>query len=626
MVFAGLRTVTNLKERGEALTKTSLPTWNLSDLYQKIDDPKIDADLRNALQQAEQFEEKNRGKVLSGEVGPMGLLEALRDLESIREQIDRVSSYAHLIFAADTLNPKHGALLQRVQERFTEIQQHLLFFELEWSAIPKEHAKEWIEAPELTQYRHFLESIRKWAPYRLSEAEEKVLEEKANTGSRAFQRLFDETLNQIQFSVDLNGERQSLTEQEALALLYDSKREVRRAAAQGLTKGLQGNAPLLTFIFNQIVADHAIDDRLRRFSDPMASRNLSNEIDPAAVDALLASCESEYALVARYYRLKKRQLGLDTLYDYDRYAPLTSVSEAVSFEEAQARVLSSFNDFSPQAAEIASRFFEGHWIDAAVRPGKRGGAFSSGTVPSVHPYVFVNYLGTPRDVMTLAHELGHGIHQWLSRRQNYFNFDTPLTTAETASVFAEMLVFHRLQNEEKDPKKRLALLMEKLEESFATVFRQVVLCRFEQKAHAARRSEGELSPDRINALWMEENRVMFGDSVVLTDDYQWWWSYISHFIHSPFYTYAYAFGHLLVLALYEKYLEDKRSFVPKYLDLLSAGGSDRPDRLILEKMGLDITQRDFWQGGLRFLRRMVEDAEQLAADSSSGPVGPALSK
>ncbi|MDC4206439.1 MAG: M3 family oligoendopeptidase [Candidatus Manganitrophus sp.] len=602
------------------MKESGLPTWNLSDLYQGIDDPKIEADLRDSLQQAERFEQQYRGRILSDEMTGKRFFEALEELESIRERVDRVLAYAYLVFAADTQNPKHGALLQRTQERFTELQRHLLFFELEWTAVPEKKAEEGMQAPELSRYRHFLESIRKWAPHRLSEAEEKILEEKANTGIRAFQRLFDETINQIQFQVDIDGERRLLTEQEALALLYEPQREVRRAAAKGLTEGLERNASLFTFIFNQIVADHASDDRLRRFPDPMASRNLSNEIEPAAVDALLAACESYYGLVARYYRLKKEQLGLDQLYDYDRYAPMTARTEPIPFDKAKGQVLSAFTDFSPQVAEIASLFFEKHWIDAPVRPGKRGGAFSHGTVPSVHPYVFVNYLGNPRDVMTLAHELGHGVHQWVSRRQNYFNFDTPLTTAETASVFAEMLVFHRLQSEEQDPKKRLALLMEKLEESFATIFRQVVLCRFEQRAHAARRTEGELSPDRINQLWLSENRAMFGDALTLTDDYRWWWMYISHFIHSPFYTYAYAFGHLLVLALYHQYREEGETFVPKYLELLSAGGSQPPNQLIQEKIGLDITKRDFWQGGLRFLEQMVEEAEHLAEKTKDRPI------
>lgn len=593
----------------------TLPSWDLTDLYHGVDDPQLETDLSDALKEAERFEKKYRGQIASSQVSPKDLSQMIRELALIRERGDRVISYAYLVFAADTRDPKHGALLQKVQERLTDLNKHLLFFDLEWAGLPEDRAKEYLKAPEAAKDRHFLEVIRQMAPHRLSEPEEKILEEKANTGIRAFQRLFDETINNIRFRVLTRGQSKEMGEQEALALLYDPDRSVRQAAAKGLTEGFRTNASLLTFIMNQVTADHASDDRLRRFPDPIASRNLSNEIDGAAVEALLSSCEEYYGLVARYYELKKRRLGLETLYDYDRYAPLSSEAEPIPFDQAEEKVLSAFHDFSPKAEEVAVQFFEKRWIDAAVRPGKRGGAFSHGTVPSVHPYVFVNYLGTPRDVMTLAHELGHGLHQWLSREQSYFNFDTPLTTAETASVFAEMLVFHRFKREEKDPTRRLALLMEKLEESFATIFRQVVLCRFEQVVHLARRNEGELSPDRINGLWMEANRAMFKESLVLTDDYKWWWMYIPHFIHSPFYTYAYAFGHLLVLALYQKYLQEGKKFVPKYLKLLAAGGSQRPERLLQEKMGLDITDSGFWRGGLDLLEKMLAEAETLAGKS-----------
>jgi len=598
--------------KGSVLNEADLPRWDLSDLYKGTDDPKIDSDLATALKEAKDFEKQYREKIGAEETGAKGLCEAIRALEAIRERSDRVISYASLVFSADTNDPKNGALLQMAQERLTEINKHLLFFDLEWAVVPKERATAWMNTPSLAAYRHYLEEIRKFAPHQLSEAEEKILDEKANTGIRAFQRLFDEAINLIRFKVDVKGEIQSLTEQETLSLLHDRRRSTRRAAALGLTKGLKEHAPILTFILNQVTADHASDDRLRRFPEPMASRNLSNEIDAKAVDALLSSCEEYFFLVGRYYELKKKVLGLEVLYDYDRYAPLSLVTEPVSFDQGRETVLSAFHDFSPKVEEVASLFFENRWIDAAVRPGKRGGAFSHSTVPSVHPYVFVNYLGTPRDVMTLAHELGHGVHQWLSRQQNYFNFSTPLTTAETASVFAEMLVFHRLKKSEKDPKKCLALIMSKLEEDFATVFRQVVLCRFEQIVHTARRNEGELSTARVNELWMAANQEMFKGSVTLTDDYSSWWMYIPHFIHSPFYTYAYAFGHLLVLSLFQKYMEEGNKFVPKYLNLLSAGGSVRPDILLQQKMGLNITDPLFWRRGLGLLERMVGEAERLA--------------
>jgi oligoendopeptidase F len=329
------------------------------------------------------------------------------------------------------------------------------------------------------------------------------------------------------------------------------------------------------------------------------------------VKSLMKACERGFASVTRYYRLKARLLGLDRLADYDRYAPLPGIEGMRSFAEARRIVLEAYRDFSPEMAQVAERFFERRWIDAELRPGKRGGAFSASTVPSVHPYVLLSYTGNLRDVMTLAHELGHGVHQWLAREQGLFEQDTPLTTAETASVFGEMLVFRRLLREEGDPRLRLALLCGKLEDAFATVFRQVVMTRFEERLHAARRGEGELPAARVNELWLDANRPMFGDAVELTDDYAWWWLYIPHFVHSPFYCYAYAFGELLVLALLRRYDEEGPAFVPRYLELLRAGGSQAPAEL-LRRVGLDVTDPAFWEGGIAILDGMVAEAEALA--------------
>jgi oligoendopeptidase F len=370
---------------------------------------------------------------------------------------------------------------------------------------------------------------------------------------------------------------------------------------------------VLGFIFNTLVQDKAFDDRRRGYPHPMAARHLANEAQRESVDALLKACVGRYDLVARYYRLKARLLGLDTLADYDRYAPLPGVEGQRSFDEARRIVLDAYRDFSPRMAESAARFFTERWIDAELRPGKRGGAFSASTLPSLHPYVLLNYTGNLRDVMTVAHELGHGVHQSLASVQGLFEQDTPLTTAETASVFGEMLVFRRLMREERDPRVRLALLCGKLEDAFATVFRQVAMTRFEQALHAARREEGELPLERVNQLWMEANRPMFGDSVQLSDDYAWWWLYIPHFVHSPFYCYAYAFGELLVLALLRRHDEEGAAFVPRYLALLEAGGSDSPERL-LAAMGLDITDPAFWRGGLALLEELLEQAEALAGE------------
>ena len=436
------------------------------------------------------------------------------------------------------------------------------------------------------------------------------MDEKANTGGRAFRRLFDELLNNISFKVRLNGRTAALSETETLALLYDPERKNRKAAAKGLTKGLVDNSHVLTYIFNTLVYDHATNDRLRSFGYPMDSRHLDNEIDKETVGSLITSCEKNYDMVESYYNLKKKLLGLSRFYDYDRYAPIYHESKTIRYKTAKRIIIDSFGEFSPEMSGIAEQFFDKSWIDAETRNGKRGGAFSHGTVPSVHPYVFVNYTGRMRDVMTLAHELGHGVHQYLSRKQGYFESDTPLTTAETASVFAEMLVFHKLMESEKDPKIKLSLICGKLEDIFATVFRQVVLTRFEEKLHIARREEGELTTGRINELWTGANKPMYGSSVVLTEDYANWWMYIPHFIHSPFYCYAYSFGELLVLALYNKYINEGSAFVPKYIGLLSSGGSDAPEKL-LKRVGVDISDPGFWQGGLELLREMLGEAFSL---------------
>jgi oligoendopeptidase F len=343
----------------------------------------------------------------------------------------------------------------------------------------------------------------------------------------------------------------------------------------------------------------------------MAERHLANEVDAGTVAALLEACERGLPLVARYYRLKAKLLGLERLYDWDRYAPIPGAEGARSFDEARAIVLDAYHEFAPGLAEVARLFFERRWIDAELRPGKRGGAFSASTVPSVHPYVLLNYTGTLRDVMTVGHELGHGVHQYLARRQGLFEQDTPLTTAETASVFGEMLVFRRLLAQETDPRVRLALLCGKLEDAFATVFRQVMMTRFEQALHAARRAEGELPLPRVNELWLAANRPMFGGAVELSDDYGWWWMYIPHFVHSPFYCYAYAFGELLVLALVRRWELEGPAFVPRYLELLRAGGSDEPP-LLLSKLGVDVADPKFWDGGLALLGELVAEAETLA--------------
>ncbi len=585
--------------------------WDLTHLYASPDDPKLEADLDAADAASEAFAERYRGRV--AELDAKTLAQAVGELEVLQEPVGRAGAFASLAFAADTAAPRHGALLQHIQERGTEIRNRLLFFELEWLAVDGARAASLLEDPALARRRHFLAGMRRYRDHVLSEPEEKILGETHITGTAAFSRLFDEIMADATFEVTIGEETKTLSEEETLALLYDPDREKRRAAAAGLTAGLRKHARVLGFIFNTLVQDKAADDRRRGYPTAMTARNLANEAKAESVDALIDACVGRYDLVARYYRLKAKLLGLDALADYDRYAPLEDAAGERSFGEARDIVLAAYRDFSPRMADVAKRFFEERWIDAELRPGKRGGAFSASTVPSVHPYVLLNYTGNLRDVMTVAHELGHGVHQTLASPQGLFEQDTPLTTAETASVFGEMLVFRRLMREEKDPKVRLALLCGKLEDAFATVFRQVAMTRFEQMLHTARREEGELALDRVNELWMDANRPMFGDSVQLSDDYAWWWLYIPHFVHSPFYCYAYAFGELLVLALLRRYDEEGESFVPKYEALLASGGSDTPENL-LAAMDLDIADPAFWQGGLALLEELLEEAETLAAE------------
>jgi oligoendopeptidase F len=584
--------------------------WDLRDLYENSDDPALSQDLAEALAKAQRFEQRYRGH-LAKEISSPELYSALTELERIYEQMDKPLHYAGLLHAQDTQNPRHGALLQFAQEHNTQIRQHLLFFELEWMDLPDAKAQKYIQAPELERYRHYLERVRLFKPHKLSEPEEKLLDLKANTGARAFQRLFSEQVAGMTMKLGRGKRAQTVNLDRALALLHDPDRKARRGAAQAVTSALKSNERILTYIFNTLVFDHKVNDGLRRFPTPMASRHLANEIEPQTVDALMTACEQGQEIVRRYYALKKRLLKLRTLYDYDRYAPLFSDLPTCAWGEAKRVVLEAYTDFSPQTGAIVREFFDKTWIDAEVRLGKTGGAFSASTVPSVHPYILMNYTDRLRDAMTLAHELGHGVHQYLSRRVGYLQYDTPLTTAEMASTFGEILTFRRLLKETPDARTRLALICGKIEDSFATIFRQIVLTRFEQRLHEARRTQGELTAAQISPLWLEANRAMFGDSVKMTDDYGWWWLYIGHFIHVPFYCYAYAFGELLVLALYQKYLSEGEAFVPKYLEVLSAGGSESPPKL-LAPLGVNINDPNFWQTGLEFLRGLVREAQELA--------------
>ena len=589
------------------------PEWDLSDLYKGPDDPAIKADLAAAQQRAQEFAGKWRGQI-NKPGGPVAadFAVAIADFAALAEGLGKVGSYAGLLHAADSSKHEHGALLQYVQDQAVQARQHLMFFELEWMDLPDDIAERLIDSPELAPYHHWLKQQRKFRNHKLSEAEERLLDMLANTGSRAWQRLFDDTTAAMEFKVRRGNKTETMNESQALSLLYEPDRSVRKNAAAAITKTLESYGRQMTFVVNTLVYDHEVEDRLRKFPDPMAHRNLDNEIEPATVEALLSACEANYTIVQRYYKLKGKLLGLGRLKDFDRYAPVIGDMPGIDWDRCRQVVLDSFGDFSGQMADIAREFFQKRWIDALVRPGKTGGAFSAATVPSAHPYILLNFTGKLRDVLTMAHEMGHGVHQYLSRKVGYLEMHPPLTVSETASVFGEMVTFERVLGEQSDSRVKLALLCSKIEDIFATVFRQAVLTRFEQKLHAARRGEGELAGERISELWMEANRPMHGKAVDLTNDYRWWWSYIGHFVHVPFYCYAYAFGELLVLALYKLYRQQGAAFVPGYIELLSRGGSVSPAEL-LAPLGVDISQPNFWQNGLDQVGEYVAQAEKLAA-------------
>lgn len=579
--------------------------WDLSDLYSGIDDSQLKEDKKKVQKKAARFSNIYRGKVADLNAGEFE--NALQEYEEIIEMIGKIGSYAHLLWSTDTGNAQYGKLMQETNELSSAIHQTLVFFDVEWLEIDEEKAQSLIESEELSHYRHYLETSRRYKEHTLSEKEEQILSAKSVTGRSAWNRFFDESLGAARFEVD--GEE--LTEQEALSKLHNPDRDLRKRAHAALTETFREMSRTLTFIFNTILADKQTNDRLRNYSSWISSRNLSNEIEDETVEILVDSVTDQYGLVQRFYQLKKRLLGYDTLYDYDRYAPLLENKKQVHWSEARETVLDSYSEFHPEMGSVAGKFFDQNWIDAAIRPGKRGGAYSASTVPSVHPYVFMNYDGQIRDVQTLAHELGHGVHQYLSREQGALQAGTPLTTAETASVFGEMLVFQNLMQQLDDPKEQLALLVGKIDDTIATVFRQVSMNRFENAIHTKRRDEGELTTGEFSSLWRQTQEKMYGEAVELTDSYDIWWSYIPHFLHTPGYVYAYAFGELLVLALYEEYTRSKNGFAEKYLEMLRTGGADWPENIVA-KVGLDITQPDFWNKGLTAIKKMIDKAETLA--------------
>jgi len=588
--------------------------WDLTDLYEGPEDPNLEEDIKRSIQKAENFRKKYKGSIESAELSLKDFREAMEEYEDIFESINKISSFASLYHAMDTQDPDRGALLQRVEQKKSKVKNKLIFFELEWQSLSDEEAKEYMESEELEHYESYLNNWRRYTPYMLSEYEEQIIESLQNTGKEAFKRLFDQTIGDITVGFEVEDESYEMVLDQALSVLYDEDREMRKAAADAVTESLKEENKLLNFIFNNIVQNHTTICEFRDYPDPMTPRNLDNRVDRETVDALMETVEENTHIVERFYNLKKEIGDFDELFDYDRYSPLPGGIPETDFEESREKVLEAYENFTPEMREIAEKFFENNWIDAEIKEGKRGGAFSASTVPSVHPYIMLNFSDKTSDMITMSHELGHGVHQYLAREQGALQQSTPLTTAEMASVFGEMLLFDKLMNDVDDEETKLVLIGNKLQRDFATVFRQVIMTRFEQRLHEAHREGGELKSEDINELWMEANQKEFGDSVELREKYGWWWSYVLHFIHYPFYCYAYAFGELLVLALYDIYQEKGDEFVPQYLDLLRAGGSEDPKDL-LKKIGIDITDPDFWKRGMKVLEEKVEKMEELAEES-----------
>lgn len=593
------------------MTTAPLPTWDLSDLYAAVDDPRLETDLETCKTQATTFETTYKNTIAVDNLQAAHLRQALDAYETLLTAQYKPQAYAMLLYATNTNDPQRGALLQKTREFGSAVATHLVFFDLEIGQIPQATYETIAQDDALSPYRHYLDYQRQLAAHNLSEAEEKILVETANTRGSAFGRLFTEVHGRTKYTIERDGETQELTQSEILPLLYSPNRELRRTAASSITTTLRDNAPTCTFIYNTLLHEKDVLDRLRHFSQPEDSRHLANELNGQIIDTVVDVCVDNYSIVADYYRLKGQLLGIDDLTHYDRYAPIAAEESDISFDRAKDMVLQAFGDFSPRLHDMTEPFFSKRWIDAALAEGKRGGAFCAGITPDLHPYVLMNYTSQPRDVMTLAHELGHGIHDVLARDNHLLDYHPVLPMAETASTFGEMLVFDKLQAELDSDSERLALFCGKIEDAFATVFRQIAMYRFEQQAHRARRQQGELPTEKFNELWQQNMQEMFGDALKLGDDHACWWLYIPHIINTPFYVYAYSFGELLVLCLYAQYKREGSSFVDKYFDLLAAGGSRAPADLVAS-MGFDITDRQFWQAGCDLIRDRVEQAKTLA--------------
>jgi oligoendopeptidase F len=587
-----------------------LPSWNLNDLYESKSSAAFEKDWKWTKSASEKFEARWKGKLQDAthKSGDDALGAAIREYEQIEEVMGRMASFAGLMYFSNTLDADNAKFYGDMQAHITDASAHLIFFTLELNRIDEKDIANGIQNDALTaHYKSWILDLRKDKPHQLDENVEQLFHEKSITGHGAWNRLFDETMADLRFTID--GEERPL--EATLNLLQEADPAIREKAAKALVETFSGNLRIFTLITNTLAKDKEISDRWRDFDDIADSRHLANRVEREVVDALMTSVKNAYPRLShRYYQLKAKWLGVKELNYWDRNAPLPETPKSlVSWDDAKQIVLSAYNDFAPEMAETARDFFDKGWIDAANREGKAPGAFAHPTVPSAHPYVLINYMGKARDVMTLAHELGHGVHQVLAGNQGALMASTPLTLAETASVFGEMLTFRAILNKTEDARERKAILAQKVEDMINTVVRQIAFYDFERKLHTARR-QGELTSDQIGELWMSVQAESLGPAIKLDDGYKTFWTYIPHFIHSPFYVYAYAFGDCLVNSLYAVYQNADDDFQERYFDMLKAGGTKHHSEL-LAPFGLDATQPDFWDKGLSMIEGLINELEEL---------------
>jgi len=593
-----------------AAKKISLPVWNLDDFYDGYASPQLAKDIRRTETLIAKFVKAYCGKVEA--LDGSAFAAAIKEYEVIQELAGKIGSFAQLLYAGDMSKPEIGQFYQNTQETLTTLSSQMLFFTLSINKIDDAKAKKLLASPELAHWAPWVRELRALKPYQLSDELEKMLHEKYVAGRAAWSRHFDETLSDLRFPVN----KKPLAMEQVLHLMSDPKEAVRKQAAQSVGEVLGGHIRTFALITNTLAKDKEIEDNWRGFKRPISSRNIANQVEDEVVDALMSTVRRNYApLTHRYYKLKAKWLGKKQLAYWDRAAPLPKAPERTyNWQEAKELVLSSYTAFSPELGKLGSRFFDKNWIDAQIRPGKAPGAFAHPTVPSVHPYLLVNFQGKARDVMTLAHELGHGVHQLLAGKQGALLADTPLTLAETASVFGEQLTFREMLRRESNPLRRKSILAGKVEDMLATVVRQVAMCEFEVRVHDERK-QGELTAERLGKIWVEVQSEALGPNVKLTSEYRHFWAYIPHFIHTPFYVYAYAFGDCLVNSLYASYQKEQkkgaaRDFEKKYIAMLSSGGRYRHKEL-LAPFGLDAGKPSFWQGGLDVIAGLIDELEGM---------------